>query len=418
MGRRPEGQGPHRRADHGRPEVVRPVGPLRLRRRRQLQRAGRLHRPLPDRPRRRRPGRRRPAAGRGRIWSHRWYASDHRPAARRTSQARRHPDRRHRPVGRRLHDPAGERRLERLRPRVRPRPRSAGRLRHLRRCRSRTRVNWWTLMAQSRVGAKRRPGHRRPHGGRPRRVGQAAARLARLRDRARPARTRPSTSARTSTTPRSPRACRGALPKKQVRPTSCHRRRAPSHGGAAAGDDLNTHDDPSGHPAGRPARQPDRSRPTGTSRTAARTRVTTPTSRSNDGTGYKADRRQHHHGRRGQRHRRHQHGLAAGDLRPVGVRRQDGRPAVPLHHRPRRRRQGLLRRRDHGDRRRDRRWSPTAPRPARRLDRSNGFSAAGATLHHALYDNYYIASQPHLRRRTTSTCRPARTTSVRDTQPD
>ena len=45
---------------------VRRVGPLRLRRRRQLQRARRLHRPLPDRPRRWRPGRRRPAPGRGR----------------------------------------------------------------------------------------------------------------------------------------------------------------------------------------------------------------------------------------------------------------------------------------------------------------------------------------------------------------
>ena len=45
---------------------LRQVGPLRLRRRRQLQRVRRLHRPLPDRPRRRRPGRRRPVAGRGR----------------------------------------------------------------------------------------------------------------------------------------------------------------------------------------------------------------------------------------------------------------------------------------------------------------------------------------------------------------
>ena len=52
LGRRPEGQGPHRRADQGGPRPVRPVGPLRLRRRRQLQRARRLHRPLPDRPRR------------------------------------------------------------------------------------------------------------------------------------------------------------------------------------------------------------------------------------------------------------------------------------------------------------------------------------------------------------------------------
>ena len=50
--------GPHRRADQRRPGLVRPVGPLRLRRRRRLQRARRLHRPLPDRARRRRPGRR------------------------------------------------------------------------------------------------------------------------------------------------------------------------------------------------------------------------------------------------------------------------------------------------------------------------------------------------------------------------
>ena len=46
------------RRGHRRPGDLRPVGPLRLRRRRQLQRARRLHRPLPDRARRRRPGRR------------------------------------------------------------------------------------------------------------------------------------------------------------------------------------------------------------------------------------------------------------------------------------------------------------------------------------------------------------------------
>ena len=44
--------------DQGRAGQLRPVGPQRLRRRRQLQRAGRLHRPLPDRALRRRPGRR------------------------------------------------------------------------------------------------------------------------------------------------------------------------------------------------------------------------------------------------------------------------------------------------------------------------------------------------------------------------
>ena len=74
VGRRPEAAGRTDAADQGRPGSVRPVGPLRLRRRRQLQRARRLHRPLPDRARRRRPGRRRPAAGRGRHLGHRWYA--------------------------------------------------------------------------------------------------------------------------------------------------------------------------------------------------------------------------------------------------------------------------------------------------------------------------------------------------------
>ena len=50
--------GRSRGRDHRRAEVLRPVGPLRRRRRRQLQRARRLHRPLPDRARRRRRGRR------------------------------------------------------------------------------------------------------------------------------------------------------------------------------------------------------------------------------------------------------------------------------------------------------------------------------------------------------------------------
>ena len=48
------------------PRQLRRLGSLRLRRRRRLQRARRLHRPPADRPRGRRPGRRRPAAGRGR----------------------------------------------------------------------------------------------------------------------------------------------------------------------------------------------------------------------------------------------------------------------------------------------------------------------------------------------------------------
>ena len=73
-----------------------------------------------------------PQQGEDAIWSHRWYVriSGRWPGR---QPGRRHPDRRHRPVGRRLHDPAGERRHQRLRPRVRPRPRSAGPVRHLRR---------------------------------------------------------------------------------------------------------------------------------------------------------------------------------------------------------------------------------------------------------------------------------------------
>ena len=48
------------------PPLVRRVGPVRPGRRRELRRAGRLHRPLPDRPRRRRRGRGRPGLRHGR----------------------------------------------------------------------------------------------------------------------------------------------------------------------------------------------------------------------------------------------------------------------------------------------------------------------------------------------------------------
>ncbi len=61
-------RGRHRRL----PLAVRRLGPLRLRRRRELQRARRLPRPLPGGPRRRRRGG--GGAGDDAIWSHRWYA--------------------------------------------------------------------------------------------------------------------------------------------------------------------------------------------------------------------------------------------------------------------------------------------------------------------------------------------------------
>ena len=130
--------GPHRRADQGRPDVLRPVGPQRLRRRRQLQRARRLHRPLPDRPRRRRPGRRRPDPGRGRdLVAPLEGLPEHRPAARPSNQD----------GGTQIGNTGlwvadytiqpENGGVSRVRARVRPRPRPAGPLRHRRRRRQR-----------------------------------------------------------------------------------------------------------------------------------------------------------------------------------------------------------------------------------------------------------------------------------------
>ena len=117
------------------PLAVRRLGSLRLRRRRQLQRARRLHRPLPVGPRRRGRGDRRRRAGRRRDLVA--------PLVRRSAAARRHrAARRQHALGgvqigdielldRRLHGRAGERRRRRLRARVRPRPRPARPLRHV-----------------------------------------------------------------------------------------------------------------------------------------------------------------------------------------------------------------------------------------------------------------------------------------------
>ena len=76
-------------------------------------------------------------------------------------------------------------------------------------------VNYWSLMAQSRETAPERPVDRQPRL-RPGRLGQAAARLARLRDGAALAEPDASPSARTSTTPTRPQAAVVVLPKKQV----------------------------------------------------------------------------------------------------------------------------------------------------------------------------------------------------------
>ena len=274
-----------------------------------------------------------PIQGEDAIWSHRWYAyqtTGQRPGG---QPGRRHPDRRHRHLGRRLHDPAGERRPERLRPRVRPRPRPAGPLRHLRPG-GENGVNYWSLMAQSREAGPNDERHRHPRL-RPRRLGQAAARLARLRDRA--ARAEPATAR-----PRPARvqldkaqAAVVVLPKKQVT-TDARRRRTPARKSwwSGTGDDLDaTMSRQVTLPAGAATLT---SRRTGTSRTAVRPvrlrlrrgrrrhrleaipgNITDPA----EGNGIDGD---------------PAGAWTPATLRPVGVRRQDGRPAAPLRHRRRR----------------------------------------------------------------------------------
>ena len=340
MGRRPEGRGPHRRADQGRPGVLRPVGPLRLRRRRQLQRARRLHRPLPDRPRRWRPGRRRPAAGRGRHL---------------VAPLVRLPE--HRPTG-----PATNKRggtqigntglwvgdytiqpenggLSRLRPRVRPRPRPAGPLRHRRRP-ARTPSNWWTLMAQSR----RRRRATRASAPAPADLGAWDKLQLGWLDYEIVAR-RPEPDAR----PRPARVQLRRRPQGVVvvaaeeaghdRPRR-RRRRAPSSGGAAQGDDLDTHADasvtlPAGSVdadlPGQLGHRGLRSRPVRLRlrrgrrrrRLEGASRARSPSAAEGNGIDGASN------------------GWVAGDVRPVGVRRQDGRrcgsatpPTVPRGHRP------------------------------------------------------------------------------------
>ena len=72
--RRPDRGGQDAAADRRLPGPVRRVGSLRLRRRRQLRRAGRLHRSLPVGARRHGEETGGGAQGSNAIWSHRWYA--------------------------------------------------------------------------------------------------------------------------------------------------------------------------------------------------------------------------------------------------------------------------------------------------------------------------------------------------------
>ena len=149
------------------------------------------------------PGRRPPGRRRG-----------HRLATAASSAATLVPEQPDRHVGLRLHDAAGERRPRRLRARVRPRPRTARPLRHLRQHRRRGEqhrvLDPDVLRRQHR---RRRPRRHRRRADRHGRMGAAPARLARPARAARarsttsssPASTSRSSSARTPRTPRSPR---------------------------------------------------------------------------------------------------------------------------------------------------------------------------------------------------------------------
>ena len=225
-------------ADPGVPRHVRRVGSLRLRRRRELRRARRLHRPLPDRPRRRRRGRGRPALGHRRDLEPPLVRQ---PPGRRPARAHRRRRRLERrrssgalvpnnPTGVWVGDytdPAGERRARRVRARVRPRPRSAGPLRHVgqhRRRRELDRLLDADVLGRQHRRRRARRDRRRPD--RPRRVGEVPARLARrqgdravLRGRA-GRREAGSSSARTARPRTAQQALFVVLPDKKVRSSS------------------------------------------------------------------------------------------------------------------------------------------------------------------------------------------------------
>ncbi len=373
------------KADAG---VVRPVGPQRLRPRRQLQRAGRLHRPLPDRPRRRRPGRRRPLPGRGRhlVAPLEGVPEPGGPTGPADNKDRRHPDRHHRPVGRAT---------------TRSSPRTAA-------CRCSptstattsacpttttppagdNAVNWWTLMAQSRA---RRPRTTSASAPAPADLGawdklqlgwldyeivvagQTSAR---------------STSARTSTTRRRPRALVVVLPKKNVTRSWSARPAGPSSGGQRH--------------RRRPRRQLTRSRhpPGGHGDAdlpgALEHRGLRPDAcdyayvEVDDGAGFTAipgiiTKPAEGNGIDGARAAA---GLA-GDVRPVGLRRQDGPAAAPLRDRRRRAGQRPRRCRRASSSTTSRspptapRCSPTAPRPATTAGRSTGSPRSAHQRDHA-----------------------------------
>ncbi len=248
VGRRPEGRRDDRRADQRRAGDVRPVGPLRLRRRRQLQRARRLHRPLPDRARRRGRGRRRPAPGRGRDLEPPLVRVRHRrsaqPARRTTSSA---APRSATPASGSATTPSSRRTAASASSPTSTATTSACPTTTTPPAAARTPIE--LLDADGAEPARRRNDDgigdpRRRH----RRLGQAAARLARLRDR----RGRPEAHAQARAAgvqhQAKPQALVVVLPKKAVTTELGRAVRRAQRSGGAATVTTSQHADPSGRP--------------------------------------------------------------------------------------------------------------------------------------------------------------------------
>ena len=105
-----------------------------------------------------------------------------------------------------------------------------------------------------------------------------------------------------------------------------------------------------------------------------------------------------HQARRGQRHRRRHRRLQAGDVRPVGLRRQDGLAALPLQDRPggagqprRDRPARHLPRRDQADQRHADAVHRRRRERRQRLD-GDRVQRSSARPRRRSYDHYYIAS--------------------------
>ena len=192
-------------------------------------------------------------------------------------------------------------------------------------------------------------------------------------------------------------------------PTSARPPPAPSSGGRGTGDDLDSHADA----LGRAARGHDDAdfQARWNIEDCGPTRATTRYVEVDDGTGCKRDRRHDHQARRGQRHRRRPGAprrRRRSTCRPTPARRSScasaTRPTAPRRAPTRRSTAGHLRRRHQGHLRRRDGVHATAPRPAptagrrRLLARRRDVDDRLRQLLHRV--------EPHVRRRTTSTCRP------------